>query len=183
MAPRELFELPAGLAEHSYDLAVQRYLVDSAGEGIDGVQVLRGPWRNAKGPGSPRREISSTRRRHRRLPEEELCIRRSGGINLNHSKKLAIGVEHLDPGVAAVGDIDVLLVVDHDVVRSIELARLGAARAPRGDPFTIFGELRHARVYVAIRDVYVSVAVPRDIGRLVEQAWDGWRILHFAFSQ
>ena len=50
----------------------------------------------------------------------------------------------------------------------------GAARlADRRDPVAVLGELRDARVDVAVADVDVAVGVPGDVGRLAELAVDG----------
>src|SRR5271166_591099 len=46
------------------------------------------------------------------------------------SFELAVAVEHLDPMVLAVGDIDPAVGVAADVVRNVELARVGAGLAP-----------------------------------------------------
>ena len=52
-----------------------------------------------------------------------------------HPQELAVAIEHLDAAVVAVGDVDVVLAVDADVVRRVELAgilvRVRARRCPR----------------------------------------------------
>jgi hypothetical protein len=44
--------------------------------------------------------------------------------------ELAIAVEHLDPVVLTVGDIDPTVRVTANIVRNVELARVGAGFAP-----------------------------------------------------
>src|SRR6266700_2612282 len=49
----------------------------------------------------------------------------------------AVAVEHLDPVVLAVGDVDPAVGVAADVVRDVELAGIGAGLAPRTQPFPV----------------------------------------------
>ena len=97
--------------------------------------------------------------------------------------EVAVGVEHLDAAVAAVGDVDVVVAVDLDVVRVVDAARVlvGVVAAapelpPRLDPVAVLVELRDARVHVAVADVDVVVAIPRHVGRAVERAFTCARV-------
>ena len=62
-----------------------------------------------------------------------------GGVEEDEALELAVGVEHLDAAVVAIGDVDVVLAIDADVVRRVELAgilvRVRAA-ACRASPTT-----------------------------------------------
>src|SRR5713101_5322404 len=49
----------------------------------------------------------------------------------------SVAVEHLDPVVFAVGDIDPAVGVAADVVRDVELALIGAGLAPGAQPFAV----------------------------------------------
>src|SRR5712692_5612018 len=115
--PPELFELLAGLAEHAQDLPVQSELVHAAGERIAAVQHLLRLGRDADRP----------RRAGRLRPFDILgghvANRRTSGVtiegDLDHdlAEKLAVAVEHLNPPVAAVPDVDVALRIGCDGVR------------------------------------------------------------------
>ena len=43
---------------------------------------------------------------------------------MDEALEIAVAVEHLDAAVAAIGDVDVVLPIDADVVRRVELARV-----------------------------------------------------------
>src|SRR5262245_47099300 len=79
----------------------------------------------------------------------------------------AVAVEHLDPLVAGVRDVDVALGVERDAVERAELTRLAAAESPRLDEMSILVELRDARVAArrrdAVGDVDVAGAIPRNV--------------------
>src|SRR5262249_34857996 len=78
----------------------------------------------------------------------------------------AIAVEHLDPLVAGVGDVDVALRVERDAVQHAELARLTAAVSPGLDEVAVLVELGDASITVggdAVGDVDVTAAIPRDV--------------------
>ena len=55
-------------------------------------------------------------------------------------------VEHLDPLVAGVGDVDVALRVDRDRLHAVELPWPGAGRSPVLDEAAVLVELRDAVV-------------------------------------
>src|SRR6185295_10076337 len=75
--------------------------------------------------------------------------------------------------VGAVADIDVVIAVDGNGVRQIELAGVGAFGAPLLYPIAVLVEFGHARIDVAVADVDVALRIPGDIGGLTEQAVDG----------
>src|SRR5216684_5124903 len=67
----------------------------------------------------------------------------------------AVAVEHLDPVVFAVGDIDPAVRVAADVVRDIEAAGVGAGLAPGEQQFAVGAEFVNPRVAVTVGDVEV----------------------------
>src|SRR5262249_4326020 len=74
-----------------------------------------------------------------------------------------VTVEHLDAMVLAISHVDPALGIAADVVRDVELARIGAWRAPGQPQPAVDAELVHATVAVAIGDVD-EVAVGRERG-------------------
>src|ERR1051325_298581 len=89
---------------------------------------------------------------------------------------LAVTVEDLHPVVLAVRDIDPAVRIAADVVRNIELPRIGAGLAPRGEQLAVQRKFVDAGVAIAVRDVE-AVAVWRQGGmgaaveRLASQEW------------
>ena len=58
-----------------------------------------------------------------------LVVRR---VEDDEALKRAVAIEHLDAAVAAVGHVDVVLPIDADVVRRVELAWILVRCAPPG---------------------------------------------------
>src|SRR5579871_4295028 len=111
MHPSELFQLLAGLAERSQDVAIEVHFVDAALVRVGGVKHLVRPGGDADGP---------------------------RGTDVGESlEKLSITVEDLDEIVLAVSDIDVAVRVGGDGVYGMELARFGATLAPFRDPVAV----------------------------------------------
>src|SRR6266852_9581979 len=71
--------------------------------------------------------------------------------------ELAVAVEHLDAMVLAVGDVDPPVRVAADVVRDVELARVGAGLTPRAEQRAVRRVLVHARVAIAVGDVEIAL--------------------------
>ena len=145
----ELLELLAGAADTAEHGAVQLHLVDLAVEervlgrvGVGAVEKLLRAGRDADG----------TRRAH----VLDLALER------------AVVVEHLNPLIAHVGDVDVAAGIDGDGVGSIELALFGPGRPPGLDELPGLVELGDAGVAVTVRDENVAGSVPGHIGGLVE---------------
>src|SRR5262245_58582512 len=63
--------------------------------------------------------------------------------------ELPVLIKYLDPAVAAIGDKESPLRVQHESVRCIEFAGSGSLRAPRLDELALLVELDDARVAVA----------------------------------
>jgi hypothetical protein len=66
---------------------------------------------------------------------------------------LAVTVEHLDPVVLAIGDVDPAIGVGDDIVHDVELAGIGAGFAPTLDEFAVRRKFVDAGIAVAVRDV------------------------------
>src|SRR5712691_9795163 len=77
------------------------------------------------------------------------------------------GIEDLDARVLPVTDIDEIT-VNGDGMRGVELSRPGALHSPAQQLIAVLVELQHPRIPVAIRDVNVAVAIPSDVGWLIE---------------
>src|ERR1700720_1414897 len=92
----------AGVAEGAQDLASEVHLVDPPHAAH--VHHLIGSIGEAERPGRSRQAPN-------RLP-------------------IALSIENLDAAIAAVGDIDDVVIVDHNTVRGIEGARLVATPTP-----------------------------------------------------
>src|SRR5919197_401982 len=72
-----------------------------------------------------------------------------------HGDEPAVGIEYLDAMGLAIGDVDAIVFVDDDVMRTDELARVDARFAPRQDMPAIGGEFVDADITVAVGDVQV----------------------------
>src|SRR5205823_9094152 len=75
----------------------------------------------------------------------------------------AVAVKDLNAVVLAVGDVDPAIRVATDVMRDVELARIGAGLAPRAQQFAAEREFMEAGVAVTVRDIE-EVAVGRQRG-------------------
>src|SRR6185503_12708932 len=89
------------------------------------------------------------------------------------SPERTLRVEHLNPLVAHVGDVDIVLGIDRDGLHASELPRAGPGRAPVREKFAVLVELRDAIVVAkAVGDVDVAGAIPGYVGWLTEtRAW------------
>jgi hypothetical protein len=68
-------------------------------------------------------------------------------------------IENLDSRITAIGDVNAVLVVDRDSVRSVEFSRTGALLAPLEQKLPFFVELDDAVVSVTIGDVEFAAAL------------------------
>src|SRR5262249_51103680 len=108
---------------------------NAAGIGIRTVQILRRPGCDADRPGSAALPRGGFGVRHGAHPRHD--SRGDRDVDSELALELAVGVEHLNPAVAAVGYVDVPLGVGGDAVRQIEFARLAAAVAPLLHPAAV----------------------------------------------
>ena len=130
----------AGAAEGAQDLAGEVHLVDPAHAAHE--HHLIGSIGEAERPG-----------RSRQVPNRF---------------PIALRVENLDAAVAAVGDIDDVVIVDHNTVRGVEVARLVATPAPVLDEVAILIELGNARIAVSVGDEHAAILAPGDVRLLIE---------------
>jgi hypothetical protein len=73
--------------------------------------------------------------------------------------ELSMRIENLDSRITAIGDVNAVLVVDRDSVRSVEFSRTGALLAPLEQKLPFFVELDDAVVSVTIGDVEFAAAL------------------------
>src|SRR5262245_61974492 len=89
------------------------------------------------------------------LTDEEIALRvQANAVRpmnvVPHGDELAVGVEDLDAMGLSVGDIDVIVAVDDDIVRPDELAGVDTRLAPRQDESARWGAVVDAAVAVAV---------------------------------
>src|SRR5215469_11697738 len=82
--------------------------------------------------------------------------------------EIAVAVEHLNAMVAAIGDINVAVIVGRDRMRRVELTGPVAAIAPGLEPFAVLVGLGDPRIDVAVADIGVVGGVEGDVGDLPE---------------
>jgi hypothetical protein len=169
--PAEVAGLLAGLAEPAEELAVEAEFVDAAGEGVGGEEDLIGRRSNADGPGSAWRHGTCCLRGA--IADGGTRVGADGEVDRDLAQEFSVGVEDLNAAIAAVGDVDVVVRVDADVVGRVELAGLVAGLTPGFEPDTVFVGLGDAGIDVAVADVGVTGGIPRHVGDLAEKAVDG----------
>src|SRR5438105_1322224 len=81
---------------------------------------------------------------------------------------LSVHVEDLDAAVGAIGHIYVVLAVDADAMRQIELPRRAPAGSPGFHPIPVLIDFSDARIEVAVAYVHVIRGIPSDIRGPVE---------------
>ncbi len=132
MDPAELLRLLAGLAEHAQELAVEGQLVDAPRLGIGTVEHLARPRRDANRPGrAGGKGAGGDRRLVRHGADRRPRVRRHRHVDGELALEIAVAVEHVNAPIAAIRDVDIVVGVDRDAVRRMELAGAGAALTPR----------------------------------------------------
>jgi hypothetical protein len=169
--PAKVAGLLAGLAEPAEEFAIETEFVDAAGEGVGGEEDLIGRRRDADGPGSAGRHGAGALRGT--IADGGTRVGADGEIDRDLAEEFSIGVEDLDAAIAAVGDVDIVVRVDANVVRGVELAGLIAGLAPGFEPDTVFVGLGDAGIDVAVADVGVAGGVPGHVGDLAEKSVNG----------
>ena len=129
------------------------------------------PGGDANGPGRARGHGASGCRGL--VADGRTSVGIDGDIDGELAQKFSIGIEDLDAAVATVGDVDVVVRIDSDAVRGVEVARLVAGFAPRLEPVALLVDFGDTRIDIAVADVGVARGVPRDVGDLTEHAVDG----------
>src|SRR5882672_6595839 len=118
--PAELPGLFAGFAEHSENFSVEGEFVDAAGVSVGSVEDLIRAGRDAQSPrcaGGHGAGVGGGLG-----ADGGASVGGSGDVNRDLAKVFSFGVENLDAAIAAIGDIDIVLCVDGDAVRDVELA-------------------------------------------------------------
>ena len=169
--PAEVTGLLAGLTEPAEKFAFEAEFVDAAGEGVGGEEDLIGRRSDADGPGSAGRH--GARGLRRSIADGGTRVGADREVDRDLPQEFSIGVEDLNAAIAAVGDVDVIVRVDADVVRGVELAGLIAGLTPGFEPDTVFVGFGDAGIDVAVADVGVTGGIPRHVGDLAEKAVDG----------
>src|SRR5256886_10408654 len=135
---------------------------------VTGVQTCALPISN--GPGRARGHGAGSCRGL--VADSRTSVGIDGDIDGELAEKFSIGIEDLDAAVATIGDVDVVVRIDSDAVRGVEVARLVAGFAPRLEPVALFVDFGDTRIDIAVADVGVARGVPRDVGDLTEHAVD-----------
>jgi hypothetical protein len=81
----------------------------------------------------------------------------------------AVAVEHLHAVVLAVGHVDPAVGIAGDVVRDVELARIGAGGAPGEQELAVGRVFVHARIAVAVGHVDVALRRHRGVGAAMKR--------------
>ena len=171
MNPAELPELFARFSEDAENFSVEREFVDASRETIGAVEDLVWPGRDANGPGRTGSHAASGGGGF--VADGGAGVGIDGNIDRELAEKFSTGVEDLDAAVATIGDVDVVVCIDGDAVRGVELAWLVTRFAPGLEPIAVLVDFGDARIHVAVADVGVPGGVPRDVGNLTEHSIDG----------
>ena len=140
----ELFEEFPGSAEFTDDLSVERQLINfPIVQGRAGIRVGRVkelPWTGGDA--------------------DRIRCAVIGDLRL----EVALGIEYLDALVFPIADVDVVLGINSDRVRQVELAGLRPTLAPGLDELPVLIEFRNPGVAIPIRDEDISGCIPGHIG-------------------
>src|ERR1051326_965142 len=120
MHPTELLELFSRAAEHPQHLAIERQLVEAAGERIGDVEHLIGRRRDAQCPWRARRHGAALFQIVRQVglvADRRLGVGIGRNVDAQRALIFAVAVEHLDAAVVAVGDVDHAARIGSDVVK------------------------------------------------------------------
>src|SRR5579864_3385321 len=155
--PSELFELLARFPENAEDFTVETELVDSSRITIGAKQDL---VRRRSDADCPRRSRSlrlvAQDRRIGFVADRRSCLHIEWHIDRNLAQELSLNVEHLNPTVSSVSNVDVIFCVHRNAVRRHKLAWSAAGFSPGLQPVAILVDFCDARVDVAIADVGVA---------------------------
>jgi hypothetical protein len=155
--PAELFQLLAGGTEYAQDFSLQTQLVNSPGIGVRAVKHLVWGWCNAYRPGGARRhQLIAGSQRLGLVADGRLGVGIKRYIDGDLAKVLSVGIEHLNTPVATVRDVNVVLRVDGNTMRSFELPGSIAGLSPGFDPLAILIYFGDARIDVSVGDIRVA---------------------------
>src|ERR1019366_3348739 len=129
MRTRELAEVAPRSADHSEDLAVEGNFEDAPWVGrLADEQYLIRPRSYANRVGRSDYPLEAFAGGCGAIRGAGSGIRRH--IDREHTLEIAVRVKHLDAMVRAVANVDIILEVDGDRVRKVELPGAGALRSP-----------------------------------------------------
>jgi len=155
-----------GFTEVPHDFAIKSKFVNATRLGVRRVQVLCWPLRDANGP-----RLSLIRRVCGQIAQHGMARLVVGHVEEDEPLKVAVVIENLDAPVTAISDVNVVLPVNSNIVRNIELAGVficmltaGTSRSPGLYPVPMFVELGHPGIGVAIAHVQVVFAIEGDVG-------------------
>src|SRR5713226_9063397 len=169
--PAELSELLAGLAKDAENFSVESEFVDAAGKTVGAEEDLMRAGGDANGPGRAGG--------HGAGGGGGLVADGGAGVGIDRNvdgelaEEFSVAIENLEAAVAAVGDVDIVLRIDGDAMRGVELAGLVAGFAPGLEPVAVLVDFGDARIDVTVADVRVASEIQRNIGYLAEHAIDG----------
>src|SRR5260370_3556550 len=169
--PAELAGLLAGLAEDAENFSVEAEFVDAAGESVGGEKNLIGAGGDAESPRRAGRHGAGCG--SGLIAYSGAGFGGSGNVDGDLAEEFPVGVEDLDAAIAAIGDVDIVLRVDGDAVRRVELAGLVAGLAPGLEPVAVLIGFADARIDVAIADVGIAGGIPSHVGDLAKHAING----------
>src|SRR6266851_4488289 len=166
--PAELAELFAGFAEDTENFSIKAEFIDAAWKTVGAEEDLVGAGGDANGPG--RAGGHGAGGGGGLVADGGASIGIDGNIDGDDAKEFSISIEDLDAAVAAVRDVNIVVRIDRDAVRGVELAGLVAGFAPGFEPVAVLVDFGDAGIHVAVADVGVAGSVPRDVGDLAEHS-------------
>src|SRR5258708_16382826 len=164
--PAEVAELFAGFAEDTENFSIKAEFIDAAWKTVGAEEDLVGAGGDANGRG--RAGGYGAGGGGGLVADGGASIGIDGNIDGDDAKEFSISIEDLDAAVAAVRDVNIVVRIDRDAVRGVELAGLVAGFAPGFEPVAVLVHFGDARIHLAIADVRVAGSGPGDRGDLAE---------------
>src|SRR5437764_2547577 len=143
MRAGKLAEIPPGAADNAENFAVQRHFENPPGIGrLADEQYLVGRRRDAERIGRADHLGQSRTRWCRAIDRLAGGVRRH--VYSKHAEEFAVGIEYLDAPVRAITNIDVVVAINRDGMREIELPRPRSLGPPGLHPIAMAVIFRHA---------------------------------------
>src|SRR5205814_6040066 len=124
------------VAEHAKNFSIEAELVDSPRKRIRAEQHLMRRRGNANGPRRTWR--SRTRGMIGFVANRGPCIWRDGDVDNDLAQEFTISVKYLNSMISAVCDINIVLRVNSEAVRGVELTGFVPRFTPRLQPIAVF---------------------------------------------